>query len=306
MERSGCCAPAKSDPPDLDKLRPVSLTSLIAKVCESFVAAWVLHDIVGNISPVQFGCLRGRSTTHCLVSLANQLYKTADVRGTCSTWVLTDYSKAFDLVEHTMATKHLLDLGVRPGILPWIANFHSGRSQRTRYHGVLSESKQLTCGLAQGTKLGPIVFIAHTNSSTDNIQSPTWAFVDDLNLIDLKDSFLISPVYKMISTNYIINGHLLEVVKTAKCLGVTFQSDLRWDPHVAERRKIERIQRLATKIILGHNLPYDQSCKTLNLQTLHDRRETLCYKFGKTLSKSDTYKQWLPQQRGKVSGRVVR
>ncbi|XP_019644111.1 PREDICTED: collectin-11-like [Branchiostoma belcheri] len=36
------------------------------------------------------------------------------------------------------------------------------------------------------------------------------------------------------------------------------------------------------------------------------QRETLCYKFGKTLSKSDTYKQWLPQQRGKVSGRVTR
>ncbi|KAI8496818.1 scavenger receptor [Branchiostoma belcheri] len=259
----------KSDPPDIDKLRPVSLTSLIAKVCESFVAAWVLHDIVGNISRVQFGCLRGRSITHCLVSLANQLYKTADVRGTCSTWVLTDYSKAFDLVEHTMAMKHLLDLGVRSGILPWIANFHSGRSQRTRYHGVLSESKQLTCGLAQGTKLGPIVFIAHTNSSTDNIQSPTWAFVDDLNLIESrllsdqsrlqndlnelstwsdKNNMKLNPgkcktVHVCFCRNpspptpLSINGHVLEVVKTAKCLGVTFQSDLRWDTHVAEVTK---------------------------------------------------------------------
>ncbi|KAI8494108.1 hypothetical protein Bbelb_284550 [Branchiostoma belcheri] len=286
--------------------------------------------------------------------------------------------------------KHLLDLGVRPGILPWIANFHSGRSQRTRYHGVLSESKQLTCGLAQGTKLGPIVFIAHTNSSTDNIQSPTWAFVDDLNLIESrllshqsrlqndlnelstwsdKNNMKLNPgkcktVHVCFCRNpsppppLSINGHVLEVVKTAKCLGVTFQSDLRWDTHVAEvtkkgsqrlhllcrlrqfnvpaddlvtvytcfirpvleygapvwhpgltttqRRKIERIQRRATKIILGHYLPYDQSCKTLNLQTLHDRRETLCHQFGKTLSKSDTYNQWLPQQRGKVSGRVTR
>ncbi|KAI8492567.1 hypothetical protein Bbelb_296080 [Branchiostoma belcheri] len=226
--------------------------------------------------------------------------------------------------------------------------------------------------------------------STDNIQSPTWAFVDDLNLIESrvlsdqsrlqndlnelstwsdKNNMKLNPgkcktVHVCFCRNpsppppLSINGHVLEVVKSAKCLGITFQSDLRWDTHVAEvtkkgsqrlhllcrlrqfnvpaddlvtvytcfirpvleygapvwhpgltttqRRKIERIQKRATKIILGHNLPYDQSCKTLNLQTLHDRRETLCYKFGKTLSKSDTYKQWLPQQRGKVSGRVTR
>ncbi|KAI8499861.1 hypothetical protein Bbelb_221780 [Branchiostoma belcheri] len=78
-----------------------------------------------------------------------------------------------------------------------------------------------------------------------------------------------------------------------------------WSLTTTQRRKIERIQRRATKIILGHYLPYDQSCKTLNLQTLHDRRETLCHQFGKTLSKSDTYNQWLPQQRGKLTVNLI-
>ncbi|KAI8518895.1 hypothetical protein Bbelb_021520 [Branchiostoma belcheri] len=81
----------------------------------------------------------------------------------------------------------------------------------------------------------------------------------------------------------------------SRCRGLT----------TTQRRKIERIQRRATKIILGHNLPYDLSCKTLNLQTLHDRRETLCHQFGKTLSKSETYNQWLPQQRGKKTADIL-
>ncbi|KAI8483122.1 hypothetical protein Bbelb_391410 [Branchiostoma belcheri] len=43
------------------------------------------EDVKDTISPNQFGCVKGRSTTHCLVSLANQLYKSADKRRTCST-----------------------------------------------------------------------------------------------------------------------------------------------------------------------------------------------------------------------------
>jgi len=110
----------------------------------------------------------------------------ADKRGTSSTWVLTDFSKAFDLVDHTTAICHLLELGVRPQIVPWIASFHTDRSQKTRYQGALSQVKHLTCGLAQGTKLGPIVFIAHVNRIADNMQSESWGFVDDLNLIETK------------------------------------------------------------------------------------------------------------------------
>ncbi|CAH1277576.1 Hypp9703 [Branchiostoma lanceolatum] len=380
----------KTSPPNISHLRPVSLTSLIAKVCEGFVASWVLLDIEKNISTDQFGCLRGRSTTHCLVSLANHLYKTADKLGTCSTWVLTDYSKAFDLVDHTRAMKHLLEMGVRPELIPWLANFHSGRSQKTRYHGVLSQTKELSCGLAQGTKLGPIVFIAHTNSSTDSIQSPTWAFVDDLNLIESRllsqtsqlqndlnelsswsdnNSMKLNPgkckaIHICFSRTppppppLSIHGHELEVVSVAKCLGVTFQADLGWGTHVmdittkgskrlyllcrlrqfnlpvedlvtvytcfirpvleyaaplwhpgltnAQHKKIERIQRRATRIILGHNLSYNQACKALKLQSLYERREDLCIEFGKKLLKSTMYSHWIPHRRGEITKRVTR
>ncbi|KAI8500548.1 hypothetical protein Bbelb_221140 [Branchiostoma belcheri] len=259
----------KSHPPSIDQLRPVSLTSLIAKVCEGFIASWVLQDIGNNISPSQFGCLKGRSTTHCLVNLADHLFKSADRRGTSSTWVLTDFSKAFDLVDHTTAIRHLLELGVRPELVPWIASFHTDRSQKTRYQGTLSQVKHLTCGLAQGTKLGPIVFIAHVNSITDNLTAKSWAFVDDLNLIETRlaahpptlqgdldnlstwtetNRMKLNPgKCKAMQVCFVripppppvltIGGHELEVVSIAKCLGVTFQSDLKWDMHVLEMCK---------------------------------------------------------------------
>ncbi|KAI8479751.1 hypothetical protein Bbelb_424990 [Branchiostoma belcheri] len=381
----------KTSPPSIDHLRPVSLTSLIGKICESFVASWVLQDIRHCICKNQFGCLKGRSTTHCLVNLANQLYKTADRRGSSSTWVLTDFSKAFDLVDHTVAIQHLLELGVRSEIIPWIVSFHTERSQRTRYQGVLSHKKQLTCGLAQGTKLGPIVFIAHVNNLPNIMRSPSWAFVDDLNLIESRrtsepprlqhdldelstwteeNKMKLNPtkckaMHICFTRNppppppLSINGHVLEVVPIAKCLGVTFQANLGWDSQVREmtrkgnqrlyllcrlrqfnlpvedlltvyksfvrpvveyaapvwhggltrdqRKKIENIQRRAAKIMLGRNYHgYSSACEVLHLQTLDDRRSTLCLKFAKKLLSSEEYRGWLPELRGDVSGRVTR
>ncbi|CAH1245962.1 RET [Branchiostoma lanceolatum] len=309
-----------------------------------------------------------------------------DKRGTSSTWLLTDFSKAFDLVDHTTAICHLLELGVRLEIVPWIASFHTDRSQTTRYQGALSQVKRLTCGLAQGTKLGPIVFIAHVNKIADNMKAQSWAFVDDLNLVEAR---LISHPVKLqddlntlstwTETNKMklnpgkckvmqvcfvrnpppppiltINGHELEVVSTAKCLGVTFQSDLKWNVQVMEmtkkgkqrlyllcrlrqfqlpthdlltvytcfvrpvleyatplwhpgltnsqRRKIENIQVRATKIILGKNFhSYSAACEALGLQTLENRRVSLCLRFAQKLYMSEQYRHWLPRSRGEMN-----
>ncbi|XP_035696845.1 uncharacterized protein LOC118430243 [Branchiostoma floridae] len=57
----------KSRPPSIEELRPISLTPVLAKVVERFVATRLYSDIKENIDPTQFGCLAGRSTTHCLV-----------------------------------------------------------------------------------------------------------------------------------------------------------------------------------------------------------------------------------------------
>ncbi|XP_035677313.1 uncharacterized protein LOC118416330 [Branchiostoma floridae] len=68
----------KSQPPSVDKLRPVSLTSQLAKVTESFVSNWILEDISASLDQQQFGCLKGRSTTLYLVSLIDFLCRESE------------------------------------------------------------------------------------------------------------------------------------------------------------------------------------------------------------------------------------
>ena len=67
--------PKQTPPPSLDKLRPISLTSIFAKVAEGFVAGWVIDDIGDSIDLRQFGNVDGVSTNHYLVNLIHYLFK---------------------------------------------------------------------------------------------------------------------------------------------------------------------------------------------------------------------------------------
>ena len=183
----------KTKPPSVHELRPISLTSLLAKVAESFVTQWTLSDILSQIDTKQYGCLKGRSTTHCLLELTNEIYKATDNPGTICSLVATDYSKAYDRVCHTTAIRRLLYLGLRPSLVRWIANFLSNRHQKVRYHGTLSDSVTLTCGLPQGTLLGPLIFISYIIDAARQAVCKRWKFVDDLNLLEVRHPISAPP-----------------------------------------------------------------------------------------------------------------
>ena len=113
----------KQNPPSLDKLRPISLTSFFAKVAEGFVAEWVIDDIGDSIDLKQFGNVAGVSTNHYLINLIHYLFKGAEVSHNRGTVVLTDFSKAFDLVDHTILIDKIIRMGVHRNIVPWICDF---------------------------------------------------------------------------------------------------------------------------------------------------------------------------------------
>ena len=47
-------------------IRPISLTSTVSKILESFVGQWILNYVVSNLDRRQYGGIKGRSTTHAL------------------------------------------------------------------------------------------------------------------------------------------------------------------------------------------------------------------------------------------------
>lgn len=67
---------AKSTPAlDVDSdFRPISLTPIVSKILESFPYMWLYESVCDQIDPLQFGSLKGSSTTMTLIYLLNKWY----------------------------------------------------------------------------------------------------------------------------------------------------------------------------------------------------------------------------------------
>ena len=176
----------KSKPATWNQLRPVSLTDHFSKVAESFVTDWVMDDIEPQIDHGQFGSRKERSTTHYLVKLVDFILKHLERFKSMSRITVTDFSKAFDCVDHNIAIPKLIKMGTRPAAIQWICDFLSNRSQCVRYHNVLSDWQNLSGGVPQGTLNGPIIFMVLANDAA-RMKDPNklaLKYVDDLTVIE--------------------------------------------------------------------------------------------------------------------------
>ena len=133
-------------PPSIDKLRPILLIPCLAKVAEGRVCKWIMDEIHSGVDARQFGNQKGVSTTHCLIDVYHHLISGGENPAAISTLVLTDFSKAFDLIDHKIVIIKLLDLGVPPSIAQWVVDFLTNWRQRVKYKDTYSELTPLSGG----------------------------------------------------------------------------------------------------------------------------------------------------------------
>jgi hypothetical protein len=103
-------------------IRPISLTPTLSKIIESFIGKWVLDHISNKLDVRQYGCLKGKSTTHELVDLLHHWHQALDRNQTIRA-VFIDYAKAFDHVDHSVVIRELIKLGVPNILVKWICSF---------------------------------------------------------------------------------------------------------------------------------------------------------------------------------------
>ena len=141
-----------------DQLRPISLTPIFGCIFESFLAKWIVQDISDKLDIKQYGNIKGSSTAHYLIDMLNFVLEGLDKPGYYANLCAIDFTKAFDRVNHCIVIKKLLSLGVRKSIVPTVCSFLTTRTQNTKLNGYLSSTQQISSGVPQGTKLGPILF----------------------------------------------------------------------------------------------------------------------------------------------------
>ena len=225
----------------------------------------MITDIEGRIDPRQFGCLKGTSTTYCLLDMIHTWLRNLESPEKHLRLCFLDYAKAFDRIGHNILILKLLDLGVRSSLLPWIINFLSNRRHRVKLGGETSDWLPMNAGVPQGTKLGPILFLVMINDLDVKTHAmDIWKFVDDISTSEgitkecnSKFQSCIDSINSWASCNLmklnpkkckelrvcflretpdlsplLIDGRALEVVRSHKVLGLVIQNDLKWNDHI--------------------------------------------------------------------------
>ena len=117
-------------------------------------------------------------------------------RGEFSVGILLDLSKAFDTVNHVILFDKLEHCGIRGLALDWIRSYFSNRKQYVEYNGHRSLRNEISCGVPQGSILGPLFFLLYINdiNNASNLLNLT-LFADDTNVfMSHKDQNYLSDV----------------------------------------------------------------------------------------------------------------
>ena len=271
--------------------RPVSLLPVLSKVLERIVYNRLFNYLMKHkiISASQYGFQPNLSTEHAILELQDRINNILKNKE-CCVGVFMDLSKAFDTLDHTILLDKLYHYGIRGIAHDWFRNYLRNRKQYVYINGVSSGQLPVSCGVPQGSILGPLLFLIYVNDlATVSKNAVTILFADDTNLIykgkvydelkiiikndlaEISDWFKANKLalnesktkFMIFHTRFnkppsifqiSINNVELERVDNTKFLGVLIQENLQWNTHI--NNVCDRVSN-ATAILakLKHYLP---------------------------------------------------
>ncbi len=175
----------KNDRTNCANYRPISLLSNIGKLFEKIVYNRIEKFIEDSklIYDLQFGFRKKYSTNHALLSITEKIRENLDSKK-FSCGVFVDLEKAFDTVNHSILISKLENYGIRGNANNWISSYLGNRAQQVSLDGVLSAKANITCGVPQGSILGPLLFTIYINDMHNALKHCiVHHFADDTNLL---------------------------------------------------------------------------------------------------------------------------
>src|SRR6218665_2195965 len=152
------------DTADVKSYHPISNLSVLSKMLERVVSKQLVNYLnINQLFPDRQSAYRAfLSTETVLADILSDILLALD-SGNLSLLSLLVLSAAFDTVDHDILLQRLrLSFALSSTALGWITSYLTDRQQCVRHAGSSSTTTILTCGVPQGSVLGPILFLLYT------------------------------------------------------------------------------------------------------------------------------------------------
>ena len=232
------------------------------------------------MEPLQSGFRGKHSTATALLKITDDIFSAIDA-SECCLMVLLDFSKAFDTVNHKLLLTKLMYMGFNDSALNWFGSYLSGRHQKVKSGGNLSEWSSINNGVPQGSILGPLLFTilaADFRNCLKNMKFHQYA--DDLQ------TYISSKLNNMVNTVNLINEDMENISQYSASNGLKLNYDKCKYMVIGSRQNIANFDKLNLPPITLDNHILEREKKLKNLGVIFDEQMSWVKHINKVVCKA--------------------
>ena len=110
----------------------------------------------------QYGFQKNKTTSLAILDIYTKIVSSIE-NNDIACGIFLDFAKAFDTVNHSILLQKMEHYGTRGLPLSWFTSYLSKRHQAVEINNNMSDSLEITCGVPQGSVLGPLLFLLYVN-----------------------------------------------------------------------------------------------------------------------------------------------
>lgn len=261
---------------DVNNYRPISILPTLSKILEKHVHDSLMHHInlYDLLHKTQSGFRPSHSCETALLSMVDSWLNALD-KGKLVGVLFIDFKKAFDLVDHEILLSKLKLYGLSEETYAWFKTYLTQRRQLVSLSDVQSDFKPVTCGVPQGSILGPLLFLLFINDLPLYIKDiNVELYADDTTLFDIQNSLTdiewnLQEALNKMNIWCKCNGMVINIDKTKLMLITTSQKRQRMaSEDLNLKYKNESLGTVSDEKVLGvfvdHNLSWSEHVKYLS------------------------------------------